>query len=351
MSQKRISYIDTAKGIGILLVLIGHSEYPFAPLITWISSFHMPLFFILSGILFAHTSAYTKKAKLFLKRKLCSILIPYLAFSIASILASAILDSDIFSEHLRTYLLQTISFHGISVLWFLPALFFSETAFFFIKKYTSTKGTVLLTTVILLLSILGNELYHRHFITIETYSKLFLSYLFVVLIRTGIAITFLAIGFYLYQAINSKKLSTANYLLLSVGFLFLNIFLGFKNTAVDLNQIIFNNYLLYYLAAFCGTMFVLCLCNAFPALPPLTYMGKNSLIIMVTHMNCRFLGACFLVADTVLQFMPKAGLFGYYLVVAICMSILEVIAITIINRFFPILAGKPATQFKIVKSK
>ena len=348
MSEKRISYIDTAKGIGILLVLIGHSGYPSANLITWISSFHMPLFFILSGILFAHTSAAEKKAKPFLKKKLCSILVPYIAFSIVSILASAILDYDRFPEYLWTLLLQTISFYGISVLWFLPALFFSEVVFFFIKKYTSTKVTISITGAILLFSILGNEFYHHNFIVTETYGNQILSYLFVVCIRTGIALSFLASGFYLYHAVNGQKLATGNYLLLSGGFLFLNLFLGFKNGGVDLNQLVFHNYLLYYLAAFCGTMFVLCLCNALPAIPPLTYMGKNSLIIMVTHMNCRFYGACFLVADTVLHFIPAAGLLGYYLVVAVCMVLLEIAAITIINRFFPFLAGRPARQLTCI---
>ena len=115
-----------------------------------------------------------------------------------------------------------------------------------------------------------------------------------------------------------------------------------------MNQLVFRNYLLYYLAALCGTMFILCLSNALPALQPLTYMGKNSLIIMATHMNCRFLGACFLVARKVLQYLPQVGLFGYYLVVTICMIILEVITITIINRFFPVLAGKKHQRLKLV---
>lgn len=349
MSQKRISYIDTAKGIGILLVLIGHSEFPSVNLITWISSFHMPLFFILSGILFAHTGASTKTAKSFLKKKLRSILLPYAAFSVLSIIASAILDFGSFPEYLWTALIQTVSLYGISVLWFLPTLFFSEIAFFFIRQRTSKKGTAVISGVILLITILINELYHRYFTAAGTYGNLLTSCMITVLIRTGIAISFLAIGFYLYHAISGQTLSSGNYLLLGAGFLLLNLFLGFKNGGVDLNQIVFRNYLLYYLAALCGTMFVLCISNALPPLPPLTYMGRNSLIIMATHMNCRFYGACFLVADKALQFLPQTGLFGYYLVVAFCMALLEIIAITIINRFFPFLAGKPVSRLKLVK--
>lgn len=52
MESKRIEAIDIAKGIGIFFVVIGHfinmSSYPGRV----IYSFHMPLFFFLSGICF-----------------------------------------------------------------------------------------------------------------------------------------------------------------------------------------------------------------------------------------------------------------------------------------------------------
>lgn len=42
-------YIDLAKGVGIILVILGHGMFPchFA-----IDAFHMPLFFVLAGITF-----------------------------------------------------------------------------------------------------------------------------------------------------------------------------------------------------------------------------------------------------------------------------------------------------------
>lgn len=45
----RIEYIDQTKGIGILLVLIGHCSLPLVG--KFIYMFHMPLFYILSGVL------------------------------------------------------------------------------------------------------------------------------------------------------------------------------------------------------------------------------------------------------------------------------------------------------------
>ncbi|HEX2994927.1 MAG TPA: acyltransferase family protein, partial [Anaerolineales bacterium] len=63
---KRIEYLDIARGIGILLVVLGHNDFaalsPFFHQVIY--SFHIPLFFFLSGY-FVDTSLsffnYSKK--------------------------------------------------------------------------------------------------------------------------------------------------------------------------------------------------------------------------------------------------------------------------------------------------
>lgn len=47
-SAKRVKWIDTVKGFGILLVVLEH-VYRYNAVSVWITSFHMPMFFILSG--------------------------------------------------------------------------------------------------------------------------------------------------------------------------------------------------------------------------------------------------------------------------------------------------------------
>ena len=51
MPRKRLTYLDMAKGVGIFLVVLGHIEYIQEDTLKWISSFHMPLFFVIGGIL------------------------------------------------------------------------------------------------------------------------------------------------------------------------------------------------------------------------------------------------------------------------------------------------------------
>ena len=74
--MQRNSQIDTLKGIGILLVVLGHNWITLeekGTLFQLIYSFHMPLFFIISGV-------FTKEKEnllSFTKNKIDSILKPY----------------------------------------------------------------------------------------------------------------------------------------------------------------------------------------------------------------------------------------------------------------------------------
>ena len=82
MPRKRLTYLDMAKGIGIFLVILGHIEYIREDTLKWISSFHMPLFFVIGGIL-----AYEKREEgrpLFsaLAARARGTLVPYAAFTI-----------------------------------------------------------------------------------------------------------------------------------------------------------------------------------------------------------------------------------------------------------------------------
>ncbi len=71
---ERISFIDTAKGLGIIAVVAGHI-YPPGFLHTFIYLFHMPLFFFISGYLFK-----PKNNAGFAVAKLKQLMVPYFSF-------------------------------------------------------------------------------------------------------------------------------------------------------------------------------------------------------------------------------------------------------------------------------
>jgi acyltransferase len=47
----RLNYLDNMKAIGIFFVVLGHSAWLNPKLFQFIYSFHMPLFFVISGFL------------------------------------------------------------------------------------------------------------------------------------------------------------------------------------------------------------------------------------------------------------------------------------------------------------
>ena len=132
--KDRIEYIDIAKGIGILLVVIGHvvwgDNYPMdgsTTICRFIYSFHMPLFFIISGLCIKDTKRLSKDT---VARMARGYLIPYAVWSVVYIVAFeiiAIIKHEPSIVNIDNYLFaHAISNCGVAPLWFLLALFISE---------------------------------------------------------------------------------------------------------------------------------------------------------------------------------------------------------------------------------
>lgn len=152
MKTQRIAWIDNAKAIAIFFIVLGHI-LPSDALCGYIFSFHVPLFFFLSGLTFTAD----KSPKDFFKSKAKRILLPYLAFSVISItvylIQNLILHRDglLLSRCLIGMLLGTRS-TGLmpwnNPLWFLPCLFVLLSAAFVIKKFVFKNGGKVIFTVI-----------------------------------------------------------------------------------------------------------------------------------------------------------------------------------------------------------
>lgn len=119
MFMERIKYIDIAKGIGILLVIIGHS-FPESYIQRICYCFHMPLFFFISGLCYNHLKYDFKKL---LRVRTRQLLIPLVLFSvILYVLRFAVLQT--------TYFNSDLIFPDAT--WFLFVLFLSEMIGYFI---------------------------------------------------------------------------------------------------------------------------------------------------------------------------------------------------------------------------
>lgn len=100
-----------------------------------------------------------------------------------------------------------------------------------------------------------------------------------VLLRSFIALGFITIDHLLYKTLNTL---TLNYLEIFILFV-LNIILTFLNGPVDLFDLKFNNIFIYVANSILGSLTLLFLCKKIIPLKLIIYIGKNSLIIMGTH--------------------------------------------------------------------
>ena len=124
---KRLEEFDVLKGIGILLVVLGHCEIGDAPSRV-IFSFHMPLFIMVSGFFF-----YRQPPVAFLKKTAMRLLVPWLFFALLNVLYA--IGFGLWSTHdIQASIVDTFSrvnpwreySHLVyRSIWFLVVLFFA----------------------------------------------------------------------------------------------------------------------------------------------------------------------------------------------------------------------------------
>lgn len=124
----RLYFIDNMKAIGMILVVLGHAKWLGEDAVRFIYSFHMPLFFFISGYL-ARTIPISMKVNLIAVAK--RLLIPFAFFFLISYIlwlplhffgsgqASQILWYGPIIDFIYSY---STSFHINGVLWFFPSL-------------------------------------------------------------------------------------------------------------------------------------------------------------------------------------------------------------------------------------
>ena len=140
MKKNRMTYLDMAKGIGILLMIVGHTIS-----LGWqkdlIYSFHMPLFFVCSGMTMTwsnHWLEWRETAQKSAKRLLLPALVLFMVMTLWTYLVEGKFDAaytkDFALNRLANLLLASGSdvmvfgkeVAAIGLLWFLPALFFAR---------------------------------------------------------------------------------------------------------------------------------------------------------------------------------------------------------------------------------
>lgn len=257
-----------AKGILIICVVIGHAinfEYlPTAVIKTIICTFHIPGFFIISGILMKREKLKKQSLRNFAKHKIKRLLLPYLVFEIiGAILQMVLYGIDKVTPIDVLYGILTLHcYNGVD--WFLPTLFFAEIIFFILLKKFKTRQMFLIAICTFILA---------YFVCDWNYG-------IAVIRRILVAFCFVVIGCTFKQLFVKKTRFCM--LLAFVGL----VGISYVNGVVDLSARTFNNPILYLIGGMVGTYFVLSFSQYFTGILEkcLAKAGRESLVIMGTHM-------------------------------------------------------------------
>lgn len=112
MLSNRLNWLDIAKGIAILLMILGHTSIP-SIMSNFIWAFHMPLFFIASG----WTTNWEKTDfRGFAKRKIRTLLVPFLVYSLVVLMIQISQEWNNFNDWIYNGWISL-------ALWFIPVLF------------------------------------------------------------------------------------------------------------------------------------------------------------------------------------------------------------------------------------
>ncbi|MCR5673417.1 MAG: acyltransferase family protein [Lachnospiraceae bacterium] len=366
--KKRLDHLDMAKGLGMILVLIGHlqgdSIFTFSPYIqplcVYIFSFHMPMFFIISGILLAIKNDEIRPFCEMAKARFRGIMVPYYWFSFFYLLVvvAALIKGEIAPFTLYLNIWYVLSGYGMNVLWFLPALYLGELLFIFLRRRIR-EDLPFITIVALSNAIVYLASYFLGITDFKTEFSMRVHEFIIVLLRPVLVCGFISIGYYVHKLLkkgsrigdffnrpqlNEKGKVCTKYRLayITLGLMLFGVCFAFFriNNGIDFRSLAFRNIFFFFVCSLSGSFGMICLCKGLPRVGLFSYWGIGSLIFMVTHNSQTVLTLALKSAMYVNQYLTRARGYICYAIVVLIITAYSTLMIYIIRRFFPFMIGK-----------
>lgn len=277
MSKKRIEWIDMAKGWGMICVILGHLRFPYFA--SWVYTFHIPLFFFLSGCVF---HGYGQNFKDYFIKKVKSIVVPYFClgvflpifFSFQSYFIEKDYNYQTYLDFFKGFVVQK----GWFTIWFIACLFIVEILFYWIVKLCKNNKISVLAALIIS----------------GTVAMVYYKFGGVTLpwnIDTAFAaIPFFGLGYIFFNTEKIKSFILKKdlkrvllFIILAVGnlgFVFIDLKTGGR--ILDMSSHTWGFPLFSYMSAICGTLCVIMFSNII-TIRPIKHLGANSLVYYAWH--------------------------------------------------------------------
>ena len=340
--QGRISYVDTARAIAIFLTIVSHSGLQYHPINQFICSFHMPLFFFISGWTQKNKKIEGVKGWIeFITKKICMLLVPYLLYALIYC-KGADLNNYKYIFYGSIFSLRKAG--SVGAMWFLTCMFSASIIYQIITNICSSIknkkiSNISLIAIIVLCGCISSYFDYNRMPKIGLPFQVNVALSGVVFMFVGNFVSKLYKVFSeKYNMLKMKRvLLPISIIILILGsFLYKLNFEAFTfekyNFGVVMGEAWYGNYIVFLLNAIICSIGIILLSmvidNKF-----LGYFGKNTIIILYFHTHADSLTRKYITTDL------TAGTYKYF-VNSILVFLEMGLIIPIINKFFPNLAGK-----------
>ena len=352
--KKRIPEPDVAKAFALFAVILQHAGLDDGNAFFFMSAFQVPLFFALSAAFIGDRL----KSRDGLSRRIMRLFVPYICFSFLDTLMSlfvAFVKSGAFdlNELLRCLSLFFSGF-GISVTWFLSALMLTELVFSLWLRAGKLFRLITALAVFASFFIINNFgslliVWYADSAAANNIPSFFLCCLVSAIARLPLCLIVYGISYFIAPRLKKIKPGVPLTVLLTPLFLGICFVISIINGGGSMGMVYYGFIpVLYLLSIFFGCIGILLLARIICLLKlgrPLAFIGANSLLILLTHMDLYLLSPSILIASKLCG--RREGV--YFLLLTLIITLLEELPlILIVNRFFPALTGRIGFRKKSV---
>lgn len=349
--KQRIEWLDNLRAVAIFFVVLGHTIGLPGYVEKLVFSFHMPIFFWISG-LFAKESIRHESLSGFISKRWRKRLIPYLSFSIISYVAWFFLfrhfgsQAELNISPVRP-LIGFFYGNGINnwlvyntVLWFFLCLFVTEIFFYFVIKVPSRAWMILALAAFSIAGYLDVDFNPPDGFRLPWNIDIALTT--TVFYGAG----FLSKGYVL----GDKKSTSRRWLIMGVS-LVLYVVFSLLNRKVALVAGVYGNYFFFYIAAMAGIFFWMELSYLIPTFRLMSSIGKNTLTIFSLHL----LVFPFITAVLVYGLKVPASLKFESILLSLAYTVISILVLLpvsgFINRYVPFILGESGRTKTQVRSE
>ena len=325
MGGQRISWIDSVKGLAVLLVIYAHA-LPSSPFGNVISTFHVPLFVVLTGYLVGDKEYTWKGAIQKYKNTFMKNIHKYILYSVIALFATSIVNLMLHNFSLA-FLIQNVygaitGYGGSFALWYTASYLLGLGFFYFIRCTVNSNRIRCIIAICLLIPAMIYDYEIRAFVE----NSYWISYPMISLLRAATFVFYFEVGTHTKKVITKISWKTEILaIIMLVSVVLVALLNGYTNYSFLMHGK--NPFALYY----CGAVGSVAVIITFRFLYKhvkfkfLEFSGRNSLLIMSTHRNWEILFFSQIIINHCIYRLPEKPNTYFYLYGILCIGIVMLV--------------------------